>query len=137
MKPFKMATPQKKAQCVSQFIETNQIVRFSEITDLDPLIRTQHKKFMEKGTVLDKGRSGRPRTFNENIDHVKQSFSRSRTRKYDCKLTKCIYYRHWSQKINQDEKSLQFTCWNEFMRIKFSSDEFILVTRQPSMFQRN
>ena len=45
-----------------------------------PSIRAWHKKFMETGTVLDKGRSGRPRTSNENIDRVRQSFLRSHTK---------------------------------------------------------
>ena len=43
-------------------------------------IRAWNKKFMETGTVFDKGRSGRPRTSNENIDRVRQSFLRSPTK---------------------------------------------------------
>ena len=35
-----------------------------------PSIRAWHKKFMEIGTVFDKGRSGRPRTSEKNIDRV-------------------------------------------------------------------
>ena len=33
-------------------------------------------KFMETGTVLDKGKSGRPRTSEENINRVRLSFAR-------------------------------------------------------------
>ena len=36
---------------------------------LRPSIRAWHEKFMETGTVLDKGRSGQPRTSEENIDY--------------------------------------------------------------------
>ena len=35
-----------------------------------PSIRAWHKKFMVTGTVFDKGRSGRPRTSEKNIDRV-------------------------------------------------------------------
>ena len=41
------------------------------------LIRRWHKKFMEIGSVLDAVRSGQLRTFAENIESVKQAFSRS------------------------------------------------------------
>lgn len=42
-----------------------------------PSIRAWHNKFMETGTVFNKGRSGRPRTSEENIDRVRNAFDRS------------------------------------------------------------
>ena len=36
-----------------------------------PSIRAWHKKLMKTGTVFDKGRNGRLRTFEENIDRVR------------------------------------------------------------------
>ena len=42
-----------------------------------PSIRLWHKKFMETGTVFDTRRSGRPRTFEENIELERQAFQRS------------------------------------------------------------
>ena len=82
-----MATSQEKAQCVSWFIETkldtqtqrNYRTKYGRDPLSRPSIRAWHKKFMETGTVLDKGRSGRPRTSEENIDRVRQAFSRSPT----------------------------------------------------------
>ena len=67
-----MATPQEKAQCVAWFIQiksdmqTQQNYRnkYGKDRPSRPSIRAWHKKFMETGTVLDKGRSGRPRTSN-------------------------------------------------------------------------
>jgi len=80
-----MATPQEKAQCVSWFIETksdvqtqrNYRIKYGRDPPSRPSIRALHKKFMETGTVLDKERSGRPRTSEENIDRVSQAFTRS------------------------------------------------------------
>ena len=40
-----------------------------------PSIRAWHKKFMEIGTVFDKGRNGRLRTFEENIARVRNRVS--------------------------------------------------------------
>ena len=65
-----MATPQEKAQGVSWFIETKSDMQtqqnYRTKHGRDPptrlSIRAWHKKFMETGTVLDKGRSGRPKT---------------------------------------------------------------------------
>ena len=42
-----------------------------------PSIRLWHKKFMETGTVFDTRRSGRPGTFEENIERVRQAFQYS------------------------------------------------------------
>ena len=74
--PCKMATPQEKAQCVSWFIETKSDLRnFRTKYERDPpsrpSIRASHKIFMETGTVFDKGRSGRRRTSEVNIDRVR------------------------------------------------------------------
>ena len=43
-------------------------------------IRLWRKKFMETGSVLDTVRSWRPRTSAENIESVRQAFSRSLTK---------------------------------------------------------
>ena len=64
-----MVTPQEKAQCVSWFIETKSDVqtqrRYRTKYEKNPpsrsSIRRWHKKFMEKGSVLDAVRTGRPR----------------------------------------------------------------------------
>ena len=77
-----MTTPQEKAQCVSWFIETKSDVQiqrnYRSKYGRDPLsrpsIRLWHKKFMETGRVFDTRRSGRPRTSEENIKHVRQAF---------------------------------------------------------------
>ena len=80
-----MVTPQEKGQCVSWFIETKLDVqtqrRYRTKNGKDPpsrsSIRRWHKKFMETGSVLDAVRSGRPRTSADNIERVRQAFSRS------------------------------------------------------------
>ena len=80
-----MVTPQEKAQCVSWFIETKSDVQTQRRcwtkNGKDPpsrsSIRRWHKKFMETGSVLNAVRSGRPRTSAENIERVRQAFSRS------------------------------------------------------------
>ena len=41
------------------------------------LIHLWHKKFTEAGTAFDAGKSGRPRTSEENIKRVRQTFHRS------------------------------------------------------------
>ena len=79
-----MTTPQEKAQCVSWFIETKSDVqtqqnyrsKYGRDPPSRPSIRLWHKKFMETGTVINT-RSGRPRTFEENIERVRQAFQRS------------------------------------------------------------
>ena len=71
-----MTTPQEKAQCVSWFIETKSNVqtqrnyssKYGRDPPSRPSIHLWHKKFMETG------RSGRPRTSEENIDRVRQAF---------------------------------------------------------------
>ena len=162
-----MVTPQKKAQCESWFIETKSDVqtqqRYRTKNGKDPpsrsSIRRWHNNFMETGSVLDAVRSGRPRTFPENIERVRQAFSRSPIKSigtaakelelppttvnkvldkgYDCTLTKCKCYRDFSQMTSQSGKSLQITCCNEFLRMKNFSSEFVLVTRQRFMFLVN
>ena len=80
-----MVTPQEKAQCVSWFIETKSDVQTQRSywakNGKDPPSRSSicrwHKNFMETGSVLDAVRSGRPRTSAENIERVRQAFSRS------------------------------------------------------------
>lgn len=107
MNPCKMATPQEKAQCVSWFIETksdrqtkrNYRTKYGRDPPSRPSIRAWHKKFMETGTVLDKGRSGRPRTSNENIDRVRQSFSRSPTKSIRSDATQLQLPRSTVQKV--------------------------------------
>ena len=84
LNPHKMIR-QKKAQCVSWFVETKSDVQtqrnYRSKYGGDPLshpsIRLWHKKFMETGTVFDTRRSGRPRTSEENIERVRQAFQRS------------------------------------------------------------
>ena len=81
----KMTSPQEKAQCVSWFIETKSDVqtqrnyrsKYGRDPPSHPSIRLWHKKFMETGTVFNTRRSGRPRTFKENIKRVRQAFQHS------------------------------------------------------------
>ena len=81
-KPHKMTTAQEKAQCVSWFIETKSDVqtqrnyrsKYGRDPPSRPSIRLWHKKFMETGRVFDARRSGRPRTSEENIKHIRQAF---------------------------------------------------------------
>ena len=80
-----MITSQEKAQCVSLFIETKSDVQTQRRNrtkyDKDPpscsSIRLWHKKFMETGSVLNPVQSGRLKTSAENIESVRQAFSRS------------------------------------------------------------
>ena len=82
---LKMTTAQKKAQCVSCFIETKSDVhtqrnyrsKYGRDPPSRPSIRLWHKKFMETGTVFDARRSGRPRKSEENVECVRQAFQRS------------------------------------------------------------
>ena len=84
LNPYKMTTPQEKAQCVSWFIDTKSDVQtqrnYRSKYGRDPpsrrSIRLWHKKFMETGTVFDTRRSGRPRN-HQNIKRVRQAFQRS------------------------------------------------------------
>ena len=58
-------------------LKPNRICRLGETSELSmeeyppsrPSIRAWHKKFMETGTVFDKGMSERPRTSEENIEY--------------------------------------------------------------------
>ena len=76
-----MTTLQEKAQCVFWFIETKSDVQtqrnYLTKHGRDPLsrpIRSWNKKFMEPGLVFGAGRRGRPRTYEENIERVRQAF---------------------------------------------------------------
>ena len=80
-----MITQQEKAQCVSWFIETksdiqtqrNYTTKYAKQAPARQSIRNWHKQFMETGTLLHIPRSGRPRTSEEDIERIHQSFSRS------------------------------------------------------------
>ena len=80
-----MTTPQEKVQCLSWFIKTKSDVqtqrnyrsKYGRDPQSRPSICLWHKKFMETGTVFDTRRSGRPKTFEENIERVRQAFQRS------------------------------------------------------------
>ena len=80
-----MVTPQEKAQCAYWFIETKPDVqtqgeyrtKYGKNPPSRSSIRRWHKKFMETESVLDAVRTGRPRIYAENIESVKQAFSRS------------------------------------------------------------
>ena len=81
----KMTTLQKKVQCVSWFIETKSNVqnqrnyrsKYGRDPPSRPSICLWHKKFMETVTVFNTRRRGRPRTSEENIEHVRQAFQHS------------------------------------------------------------
>ena len=83
-----MTTAQEKVQCVSWFIKTksdiqtqrNYIIKYAKQAPACQLICNWHKQFMETGTVLHKLRSGRPRTSEEDIKHIHQTFSHSPTK---------------------------------------------------------
>ena len=80
-----MTTPQEKAQCVYWFIETKSDVqtqrnyrsKYGRDSPSRPSIRLWNKKFMETGIVFDTRSNGRPRTFKENIEPLRQAFQRS------------------------------------------------------------
>ena len=103
----KMTALQEKAQCVSWFIETKSDVhtqrnyrsKYGRDPPSRPSIRLWHKKFMETGTVFDTRRSGRPRTFEENIESVRQAFQRSPMKSI------CIAARQLDYNVQQCTKS--------------------------------
>ena len=78
-------TSSGKAQSASWFIETKSDVQtqqnYRTKYGRDQLPRSSmrlwHKKFMKTGTEFDSGRSGRLRTFEENIERVGQAFYHS------------------------------------------------------------
>ena len=88
MNLYKIATSQDKTQCVSWFIEsksdllTQRNYRTNYVRDPPsrPSICAWLKKFVETRTVLEKGRSGRPRPSEKTIDRIRQLFTRSLTR---------------------------------------------------------
>lgn len=67
--------------------------------------------------------------------HTATTFNRAQGLTCDCTLTKCDSYRPSSQMINQDEKSLRLTYWNEFLRMKRSPDYSDSVMRQSEPTQ--
>ena len=85
LNPYKMTTPQEKAQCVSWFIETkfdgqtqrNYRSKYRRDPPSCPSICLWHNKFMETGTLFDTRRCERLRTSEENIERVRQAFQRS------------------------------------------------------------
>ena len=138
--------------------ETTESKRSSEEI-YHPVLQFVHstRNLVETGTVLNKGRSGRPRTPEESIDCVRQAgFSRSPTKCFSTAagqlelphstvhkvlrknlplytLAKCNCCRH----LSQSEESLQLTSWKKFLRMDHFSSEFVLVTRQTFMCQEN
>ena len=130
-----MVTPQEKAQCAYWFIETKLDVqthrgyrtKYGKNPPSRSSIRRWHKKFMETGPVLDAVRTGRPRIYTENIESVRQAFSRSmksiRTAARELKLPsttvrkvlhkrlrlhayKVQMFRDFNQMTSRNEKSL-------------------------------
>lgn len=84
---------QEKAQCVEWFIQTKSNTlaqrRFrtchNRSTPSRPSIRAWYKKFMKTGSVEQKKGAGRPRTSEENVEHIQEAFVHS-----PHKLTNCI-----------------------------------------------
>ena len=162
-----MVTPQEKAQCVFWFIKTKSDVqtqrryrtRYGKNPPSRSSIRRWHKKFMETGSVLDAMRTGRPRISEENIESVRQAFSRSPMmsirstfRQLELPPTKVLkvlhkrlrlhaykvqMFRDFNQMTSRNKKSLQITCCTEFLRMKNFLSKFVLVTRQRFMFLVN
>ena len=162
-----MVTPQEKAQCVSWFIKTKSDVqtqrryRTKNGKDLPSRssIRRWYKNFMETGSVLDAVRSGRPRISAENIERVRQAFSRSpiksiSTAARELKLPPTTVHkvlhkrlRLYTYKVqilqrfqpNDKPKRKEFAdnMFNEFLRMKNFSSEFVLVTGKRFMFLVN
>ena len=83
-----MTTSQEIAQCVSWFIETksniqtqkNYTTKYAKRALARQSIHNWHKQFMGTGTLLYKLRSERPRTSEEDIKRIRQSFNRSSTK---------------------------------------------------------
>ena len=120
-------------------------------------IRKWYQKFIETGSVLNNGRSGRPRTSVEDIDRVSEAFVHSptksiRTAARQLQLPRSTVHKvlhknlrlyaykvqllqQLSQMINLNEDSLQLTLWNKFLEMKNSSIEFVLVMWPHFMFR--
>ena len=103
-----MTTPQEKAQYVFWFIEKtsnvhtqrNYRIKYRRYPPSCPSIRLWHKKFMETGTVFDAGRSGRPKTFEENIERVRQAFYRSLVKSIRIKYRRYVMMPdNWNQAV--------------------------------------
>ena len=167
MNRYKTAAPQEKAQSISWFIETKSDVqiqrKYGSKYGKDPRsrssIRWWHKNFMNRGSVLDAERSGRPRISGENIERVRQAFSRSpmksiRTASRKLQLLPATVYKvlrkrlrlyahkmqmlqALSQMTSQNKESLQLICLNEFLRMKHFSSEFVSATKQRFIFLEN
>lgn len=83
----KMATADEKAQCVQWFIQTKSDTQtrrnFRNRYGRDPpsrsSIRAWYDKFLLTGSLLDKRRSGRPKTPNDSIRRVRETFTHSPT----------------------------------------------------------
>jgi hypothetical protein len=77
-----MANVREKAQCVACFIETKSDVQvqrnfrttFNKDLPSRPSIRRWHKNFMETGSVDVDHHCGRPRTSEENVERVRETF---------------------------------------------------------------
>ena len=83
MNCYKMATPQEKAQSVSWFIETKLDVQTHESTEASIerptimfFILSMAQELYGARAVLDAVRSGQPGISGENIECVRQAFSR-------------------------------------------------------------
>ena len=84
-----MTIPQEKAQCVSWFIKTksniqtqrNFIAKYAKRAPARQPIRNWHKQFVGRGTLLLKSRSGRLKTSEKGIEHIRQSFSQTKLAK--------------------------------------------------------
>ena len=114
---------------------------------------------METGTVFDTRRSGQPRTSEENIERVRQAFQRSpmnsiRTAARKLELLRSTvhkvlhknlrlyaYKMQMLQALQPNDmprrKEFAVTCCNEFLRMKHSSSEFVLVMRQLFVSQES
>jgi len=79
-----MATPQQKAFCVLRFNKCESVITVRDFrrtygTDAPTAqsIRRWHQTFQDSGCLCAQKRSGRPRTSDENIERVRQSFVQS------------------------------------------------------------
>jgi hypothetical protein len=80
----KMATVQEKAMCVLWFFETTTVTKTQSLQNSirkrstsDNSIRRLLKQFQEAGSVLYRKRAGRPSTSPEDVDPIREPFSRS------------------------------------------------------------
>ena len=88
--------------------------------------------------MLDKDNSERPGTCKENIDRARQALLVLQSPSALLLDVGTITFNSVQPLQALEPKrrgSLQLTCSNEFMRMKHSSRKFVLVMRQPFMFQ--